>query len=69
VLHPPAARLVEAAERQRDFTLIGVGCAFDHRPVGLVDGAVLEQLAELGERLAVAAEHQAAGGVAVEPVR
>ena len=30
---------------------------------------LLEQLAELRQRLAVAAEHQAAGGVAVEPVR
>ena len=32
------------------------------------DLAVLEHLAERGQRLAVAAEHQAAGGVAVEPV-
>src|ERR1700722_4036943 len=69
VFHPPAARHVEAAERQRDFAFVGVGRAFDYGPVGLVDGAVLEQLAELGERLAVAAEHQAAGGVAVEPMR
>jgi hypothetical protein len=57
VLHPPAARHVETAERQRDFALVGVGRAFDHSPVGFVDGAVLEQLAELGQRLAVAAEH------------
>ena len=69
MLHPPAARLVEAAERQRDFTLVGVGYAFDHGPVGFVDGAVFEQFAELSERLAVAAEHQATGGIAVEPVR
>ena len=46
-----------------------VGSALDHRPIGLADPALLEQPAELGERLAVAAEHQAAGGVAVEPVR
>ena len=45
------------------------GRAFDHGPIGLVDRAVLEQLAELRQRLAMAAEHQAAGGVAVEPVR
>jgi fused signal recognition particle receptor len=69
VLHPPAARHVEAAERQSDFALVGVGRTLDHGPVGLVDGAVLEQLAELRERLAVAAEHQAAGRIAVEPVR
>ncbi len=43
--------------------------ALDDGPIGLGDGAVLEQLAEARQRLAVAAEHEAAGGVAVEPVR
>ena len=69
VLHPPAAGRVEAAERKFDDAFVGVRGAFDHGPIGLVDGAGLEQPAELGQRLAVAAEHQAAGGVAVEPVR
>src|ERR1700689_286005 len=69
MLHPPAARDVEAAERQRDLTFVCIGGAPDHGPVGLVDGAVLEQLAGLGERLAVTAEHQAAGVVGADPVR
>src|SRR5262249_20096978 len=43
--------------------------AFDQCPVGLADLAGLEQAAKLGQRLAVAAEHQAAGGVAVEAMR
>ncbi len=43
--------------------------AFDQRPIGLADLAVLEQLAERRQRLAVAAEHEAAGRLAVEPVR
>ena len=67
-LHPPAAGLVEAPERQVDAAFVRVRPAFDHRPVGLADPAALEQPAEIGQRLAVAAEHQAAGGVAVEPV-
>ena len=45
------------------------GAAFGHRPIGLADAAVLEQQAEVRERLAVAAEHETAGGLAVEPVR
>ena len=60
---------VEAAERHVDFALLGVGTAFDDGPVGLVDRAVAEQLAELRQRLAVAAEDEASGRVAVEPVR
>ena len=67
-IHQPR-RLVEAAERQIDAAFVLRRAAFDHRPIGLADLAGLEQLAELGQRLAVAAEHQAAGGVAVEPVR
>ncbi len=68
-LHPPAARLVELAERNVDAAFLFAGRAFDHRPIGFADLALLEQLAEQRQRLAVAAEHQAAGGVLVEPVR
>ncbi len=69
VLHPPAPRHVEPAERQVDDAFVRLGRAFDDGPIGLADLAVLEQLAELRQRLAVAAEHQAAGRVAVEPMR
>jgi hypothetical protein len=37
-----------------------------HCPIGLLDAAALEQLAEAGQRLAMATQHQAAAGVAVE---
>jgi hypothetical protein len=43
--------------------------AFDHRPIGLLNRAGFEQPAEQRQRLAMASEHQAAGGVAIEPVR
>ncbi len=69
VLHPPADIGVEAAERHVDFAFFGIRAAFDDGPVGLVDGAVAKQLAELRQRLAVAAENEAAGCIAVEPVR
>src|SRR6266508_1813314 len=69
VLHPPAAARVLAAERQIDAALVLPRPAFDHRPIGFADAAALEQAAELGQRLPMAAEHQAAGGIAVEPVR
>ena len=69
VFHPPAARFVEAAQRKFDGSLIGGGRAFDHRPIGLLDRAGFEQPAEQRQRLAMASEHQAAGGVAIEPVR
>ena len=39
-LHPPAAGLVEAAERQVDAALVLGRAALDHRPVGLADAAV-----------------------------
>src|SRR5271165_4105749 len=60
VLHPPAAGHIETTEREFDPALIRVRCPLDHGPIGLLDQAALEQLAELGQRLAVAAEHQAA---------
>jgi hypothetical protein len=69
VLHPPAAGDIEAPERQLDLTFLAVGTAFDHRPIGFADRSRLEQFAELRQGLAMAAEHQAAGGVAVEPMR
>jgi fused signal recognition particle receptor len=67
-LHPPAALLIEPTERQVDGSRRIVRAAFDHRPVGLADLAVLEQKAQMSEGLAVAAEHQAARGVLVEAV-
>ena len=69
MLHPPAARLIEAAERKRDGAFVGVGRTFDHRPIGFFHRAGFEQFAERRQRLAVAAEHEATGGVAVEPMR
>src|SRR6185437_11618830 len=68
-LHPPAARFVQLAEWNVDAAFVLARAAFDHSPIGLADLAVLEQLAEQRQCLAMAAEHQAAGGVAVEPVR
>ncbi len=68
-LHPPAALLVEFSERDVDGAFVLHRPALDHRPVGLVDLAVLEQQAEMRQRLAMAAEYQAAGGILVEPVR
>src|SRR6185312_15317645 len=69
VLHPPAACGVLAAERQVDAALVVVRSGLHQRPVGLADAAGLEQAAELSQRLAVAAEHETARGVAIEPVR
>ena len=69
VLHPPAAGGVLAAERQVDTALVVRRSALHQRPVGLADAARLEQPAELGQRLAVAAEHETARGVAIEPMR
>jgi hypothetical protein len=69
MLHPPAARRVLAPERRIDSALLLGGAAIDHSPIGLADAAALEQATELRQRLAMAAEHQATGGIAVEPVR
>src|SRR3954451_5806515 len=66
--HPPASGSVLAAERQLNAAFVGIGTAFHHRPIGLADPAALEQPAELGQRLAVTSEYQAAGGIAVEPM-
>ena len=69
VLLPPADIGVEAAERHVYFAFFGIRAAFDDGPVGLVDRTVAKQLAELRQRLAMAAENEAAGCIAVEPVR
>src|SRR5262249_44959545 len=69
VLHPPAAGGVLAAEGQFDAALVLRWPARDHRPIGLADLPALEQAAERGQRLAMAAEHQAARGVAIETTR
>ena len=42
-LHPPAALVVEPAERQIDGPLLALGRARDNRPIGLGDLALLEQ--------------------------
>ncbi len=68
-LHPPAEVRIEPPQRHVDGAFLGVRAAFDHRPIGLADAAVLEQEAQVRERLAVAAKHEATGGLAVEPVR
>ena len=65
MLHPPAARLILAAERQRDASLRLDWSALHHRPIGLADLAVAEQQVEVGQRLAVTAEHQAARGLSL----
>src|SRR3984885_6967973 len=69
MLHPPPDRVVEAPQWKLDHALLGGRSAFDHGPIKFVDGARFEQLAELRQRLAVAAKDQAARGVFVEPVR
>src|SRR6516162_6597592 len=69
MLHPPAARDIEAAERKIDLPFVGRWLAFDDRPIEFFDSASLEQSAKLRQRLAMPAEHEAAGRVAIEPVR
>jgi fused signal recognition particle receptor len=68
-LHPPAALLVEPAERQVDRPALAGGIAPDDRPIGLGDLALLEQTPQCLQRFVMAPQHQAAGGVAVEPMR
>src|SRR3569623_849068 len=68
-LLPPAAHGIGPPERNDDFAFVLRRAAYAHGPIGLADLAVLEQQPERGGRLAVAAEHEAAGGVAVEPMR
>src|ERR1700724_3062043 len=65
-LLPPAPFLVEAAERHVDGAFVLAGSTFDHRPIGLGNLAVLEQQAKRSGGLAVASEHQTAGGILVE---
>ena len=67
-LHPPAALVVEPAERQIDRALLALRRAGDDRPIGLADLALLEQEPQCLQRLMMAAENEAAGGLAVEPM-
>src|SRR5579883_59682 len=67
--HPPAARGIEASKRQIDQAFVLFGATLDDGPIGLRDLSLFEQKAKLFERLVMASEHQAAGGVAVESVR
>src|SRR5438034_2020217 len=69
VLHPPAARRVLAAEGKFDAALLLCRPAGDHRPISFTDLPVLEQPAERGQRLAVAAKHKTAGRIAIESMR
>ena len=68
-LHPPAARGIAAAQRQVDQAGLLIRTAFDNRPIGFVDLALFEQVAERFERLAVTAQHQTARRIAIEPMR
>ena len=68
MLHPPAPGCVAAAEGLVDQALVAGWAAFHHRPVGLGYLALLEHQAELLQRLAMAAEHEAAGCILVQPM-
>ena len=68
-LHPPAAGLVQPAERQFDRPLVSIRAALNDRPISLADLAVLEQKPQMSKRLAMAPKHEASGGVLVETVR
>ena len=68
MLHPPAARGILAPQRGVDAALVLGGTTLDHGPVGLSDPTTLEQSAKLRQSLAVAAEHQAPRGIAVQAV-
>ena len=68
MLHPPAARGILAPQRGVDAALVLGGTTLHHGPVGLSDPTTLEQSAKLRQSLAVAAEHQAPRGIAVQAV-
>src|SRR6185437_16049632 len=68
-LHPPAAGLVAFSKRNVDPALLGRRPAFNHRPIAFRYFALLEELAEQCQRLAMASENQASGGVAIEAMR
>jgi hypothetical protein len=67
--HPPAACVVALGERNVDATFVRLGPTFDYCPVAFSDLALLKQLAEQSQCLAVATQHETARGVTVEPVR
>ena len=64
-----AAGCVEPPERQVDQAFVRFGRAFDDGEICLADLALLEQEAQLFKRLVVTSEDEAAGGVAIEPMR
>src|SRR5208283_797336 len=64
--HPPAASGIKAPERQIDQAFVLRGPPYDDGPIDLFDFALLEQKAELFERLVMAPEHQASGGITIE---
>src|SRR5262245_49941919 len=68
-LHPPASRFVALGKRDVDLPFFGLRTAFDDSPIAFTDPALLEQLAQQRQGLAMASEHQASGGVAVEAMR
>src|SRR5262245_16191520 len=65
-LHPPASRFVALGKRDVDLPSCGLRSAFDDGPIAFTDLALLEELAQQRQRLAMASEYQAPGGVAVE---
>src|SRR5215813_6582738 len=65
---PPAALGILSPERQLDNAFVLGGTALDDGPIGLVYLAMLEQKAERGGRLAMAAQHETTRGVLVEPM-
>jgi len=67
--HPPAARLVASRQRNVDAPFVRFGAIIDNRPIAFADLALLEQLTEQSECLAVTTEHKAAGRVTIEPMR
>ena len=66
--HAPSGAAGLLAQPRLDAAFRRVGDSGDHSPVDLLDLAIGEQPTEPAQCLWVAAQHQAAGGVAVEPV-
>lgn len=68
MLHPPAALRIKTAQRHVDQAFVSGRHVFDNRPICLCRPAMLEQLAELIQRLAMAPQHQASRRIAIQPV-
>ena len=67
-LHPSSPFVVEAANSEIDRAGLNVGRTGDDHPVDFRDQALLEQETQFLQSLAVPSEHEAADGLAVEPV-